>query len=226
MILHRGRYLLNKKYYPSIPNTLLHVWPSSVSQSADIKGFSKDWNQSVAGDGRKRKRVADEKATDNGDRKVVEVRDFDFTTMHNLIFFLYTGVFNVHTEDDLQPETEATGYPEPCDAITLYAAANMLLVSDLESILERCLTLTCSEENIVPRLFDLNLKHLEKLQNVYFDYFTQGRVFKAVKQRPEFIAIIESFGGDDPESIYRKDILVKFLAKAQIVTGESNRDVK
>lgn len=99
-------------------------------------------------------------------------------------------------------------------------------MSDLEIILERCLTLTCSEENIVSRLFDLSLKHLEKLQNGYFDYVTQGRVFNAVKQRPEFIAIIESLGGDDPDSIYRKDILVKLLVNVQIVTGESNRDVK
>jgi BTB/POZ domain len=181
---------------------------SAPSTNANMKAFSDEWNQS----GRAKKKRRSTTAC----RKVIDFNDFDFNTMHNLIYFIYTGKanmdLNIETEVPTSPKSRQTGpvTPEPCHPFALFKAANMFLLPDLERMAEAYLVRTCCVENICERLFNFDLKPHDALGRKYIEYLRKWRVFDAVRKQPGFEAMVRSLT-DDPESAFRKEILVALL---------------
>src|SRR5436309_2764435 len=54
----------------------------------------------------------------------------DSTTMHNILYYLYTGCVNLHFSDD---KNYPVGYPAAADPFLLYRAANMYMLEELEN---------------------------------------------------------------------------------------------
>jgi hypothetical protein len=100
--------------------------------------------------------------------------------------------------------------PESCHPFALLKAANMFLLPDLERMAEAYLVRTCCVENICERLFNFDLKPHDALGRKYIEYLRKWRVFDAVRKQPGFKAMVRSLT-DDPESAFRKEILVALL---------------
>lgn len=108
--------------------------------------------------------------------RVIEIREVDFNTMHNALYFFYTGRVNMHcakTKDGTFKNSWTTpdGYPAKCDFTRLQTDP----LTDLEAMAERYLTATCTTENITQRIFDVSISTYEKLVKVYLDYLATVR---------------------------------------------------
>lgn len=123
-------------------------------------------------------------STDRLGRTIIYVDDVDFVTMHNILYFLYTGCVNLHHEVSSNLHEHSTGYPPPADPSALYHAANMSLLEPLEERCYRYLTSTCMPSNICERLFNSRCKVHEKLKNKYFEYIVQN--YDEVKMTEEW----------------------------------------
>lgn len=97
--------------------------------------------------------------------------DLDFVTLHNILYYIYTGTVNLHLrhqqEDDISfPE----GYPDEPDPYALYRNANKFLLTSLK---ERCYTHLkhgVTPENVAERLFHKECQHHEELRTLYLEY--------------------------------------------------------
>jgi hypothetical protein len=138
---------------------------------------------------------------DQHGRPIVYTDDFDFATMHNLLYFLYTGYANLHyrpTTHDEHFEGLPLGYPPPVDPFTLYQAADMYLVEALKERCYRYLTLTCTTQNICQRLLENSAcNHYEGLSKFYFEFIVKN--YDAVKKGKEWERIFLSMKESPPE---------------------------
>ena len=145
--------------------------------------------------------------TDRLGRTILYIDDVDFVTMHNILYFLYTGCVNLHHDSALLPEHPA-GYPPPVDATALYHAANMYLLEPLEERCYRYLASTCMVSNICERLFSSICKVHEKLKNKYFEYLVQN--YDEVKMSQEWKDTILHISDCSPEEAsYQLDVLLE-----------------
>lgn len=121
-------------------------------------------------------------------RTIIVVDDFNFTTMHNVLYYLHTGYVNLHLqwrgiEEDCDAETfpeVPLDYPEVADPLSLYQAASLYMLEDLENRCFRYLSSTCTEKNIVKRLFNRpECAHYDRIRNMYLEYLVNH--FEAVK---------------------------------------------
>ena len=71
---------------------------------------------------------------DSRGRTIIYINDVEYVTMHNLLYFLYTGCVNLHNNSNAADasQMDINGYPDPVDAFSMYRAANMYMVEDLE----------------------------------------------------------------------------------------------
>jgi hypothetical protein len=133
-----------------------------------------------------------------GQRTIIQVEDIDFVTMHNFLYYLYTGCVNLHQCNE--GYEKADGYPEEADAFRLYCAANMYM---LESLEDRCchyLSATCTPENIIERLFEnIECAHHDKIRDIYLKYLHENfGLVKNTKQWEEMMLDTEN-----PEELRR-----------------------
>jgi len=125
--------------------------------------------------------------TDDQGRVIVYIDDIDFVTMHNLLYFLYTGCVNLHhNPDSVQSDLRnPDGYPDAVDAFSMYRAANMYLLEELEDRCYRYLISTCSPENICERLFsNPACLHYDKIRNSLLEYVIQN--YDTIKMSEEW----------------------------------------
>ena len=124
-------------------------------------------------------------------RTIIHVDDIDFDTMHNLLSYLYTGCVNLHypSERSLEEDDLDLEYPETADAFLLYRAANMYMVEALETRCYHYLRSTCTEENIIERLFDTpGCAHHDKIRDMYLEYVYENfETIKTTKQWEEML---------------------------------------
>ena len=117
-------------------------------------------------------------------RTVIFVDDVDYTTMHNILYYLYTGRVNMHLSRHVEEETP-NGYPDAADSFLLYRAANMYMLEGLE---ERCvhyLRSTCTPENIIERVFDNpECGHHDRIRELYLEYLYNN--FEGIKKTKEW----------------------------------------
>jgi hypothetical protein len=148
------------------------------------------------------------------DRIILEIDNFDFTTMHNILYYLYTGKVNMHHSANADGSfqhpsytfTPPEGYPFAADPFELYLTANMFLLEELEQRTGRFLRLKCSSENIISRLGDARLAPFDELKEYYLTFLAQSEIFEVVRNQDAFKELIESA---DEESVgigYRRGI--------------------
>jgi hypothetical protein len=157
---------------------------------------------------------------DQHGRRIIYIDDFDFTTMHNLLYFLYTGYANLHHSpagENLNEflEESPPGYPPPADPFTLYTAADMFLVEALKERCYRYLTSTCTTTNICQRLLGTNsCDDYESLKEFYFEFLIRN--YNAVKKGKEWKRTILSMNESPPE--LREYQLMMLLEITRIVS--------
>jgi hypothetical protein len=121
---------------------------------------------------------------DSKGRTIIYIDDFDFVTMHNLLYFIYTDRVNfcrnVRQEEDFQAE----GCPSPADVFATYRAANMYLLERLESRAGKVLINTTTTANICDRLFSIDCKPYENLREAYIKFILKN--YEKVKVTEEW----------------------------------------
>jgi BTB/POZ domain len=148
--------------------------------------------------------------TDDQGRVMVYIDDIDFVTMHNLLYFLYTGYVNLHHDpDSVQSDLRnPDGYPDVVDAFSMYRAANMYLLEELEDRCYRYLVLTCSPENICERLFgNPACIHYDKIRNSLLEYVAKN--YDTIKMSKEWEDMLLDLKNCSQELVaYRSKILL------------------
>ena len=110
-------------------------------------------------------------------KAIISVDSVDSTTMHNILYYLYTGCVNLHFS---KYENCPVGYPAAADPFLLYRAANMYMLEELENRCCLYLRSTCTPENLIERLFDNpECVHHDRVRNIYFEYLTKN--FESIK---------------------------------------------
>ena len=136
-------------------------------------------------------------------RSMVEINDLDYVTVHNLLYFQYTGRVHHHDRDTAMPLTHELpkGYPAEADAFTLYRAANMYLLDGLQKRCRKCLVETCTPENISDRLFDTDVKYHEPLARADMTFLLKN--YEEVKELPAWDALFFDRDGSVADYQYR-----------------------
>jgi hypothetical protein len=97
--------------------------------------------------------------------------DIDFVTLHNILYYIYTGTINLHLRHKEQDNTPLPEYyPEEPDPYCLHRNANKFLLSSLK---ERCyahLKHGVTPENVSERLFHKECELHEELKSLYLEY--------------------------------------------------------
>jgi hypothetical protein len=120
--------------------------------------------------------------TRRDERTIIVVNDVDFITMHNILYYLYTGCVNLHFRGK---KTGPSGYPEPADPFSLYRAANMYMLEELETRCCHYLQSTLHPENLVERLFDTpECAHHDRIRNMYLEYLKKN--FESIKKTEDW----------------------------------------
>jgi hypothetical protein len=97
--------------------------------------------------------------------------DYDFITMHNILYFLYTGCVNLHF--GTVPDQNIPGYPEKSDAFNLFCAADFYCLQPLRDRCFRLLMDTRTPDNIYTRLFDKRCEPYKDLQEQYITFLLE-----------------------------------------------------
>lgn len=98
----------------------------------------------------------------------MKVDDFNYGTMHNLLYFLYTGRVNLHfgtAKAQLQPY-----YPTNADGFELYRAADFYGIQTLQNRCFRFLMQTRTTDNLCRRLFVIKCEPYKELQQNYISF--------------------------------------------------------
>lgn len=153
---------------------------------------------------------APEELTDFMNRTIIEVQDMNFNTLHNLLYFLYTGYVNLHypSPNDYSAQFKVPGYPEPVEPFEMYRAADMYLVAPL---VERCLLYMLDSDNIsnnVARAFDIASEPYEDLREGLVTYLAKR--YDEVKGTREWKEAILAMNDSPPEELkYQTKILLQ-----------------
>jgi hypothetical protein len=202
--LRAARHILEKgsQYFMASKSDL------TLHQNANnFKGFKPTWNQaavSLAADSspsdeppdkvdggtrpKKRIRLDDDVDTLNDDTPTdvpIEIHldqekdDIDYTTLHNIVYYLYTGCVNIDfpfSDEDVLRYAYPFGFPAPADPFLLYKNAKKFLVDGLTHHAFEVLRETLTPQNVVERLFrgpdDLRL--CDELVDMYVDYLIEN----------------------------------------------------
>lgn len=102
--------------------------------------------------------------------------DIDFTTLHNIIYYIYTNSVNLRRcgrcTFPAQDTTFLPGYPSsPSDPFHLYRNATKFLLTTLSDYCFQYLQASTSYLNVVDRLFraDTELRHHDALREMYLE---------------------------------------------------------
>jgi BTB/POZ domain len=101
----------------------------------------------------------------------ISVTDYDFVTMHNILYFLYTGHVNLHFGE--VPEQKLPRYPEEADAFNLFCAADFYCLQPLKDRCFRFLIDTRTPDNICTRLFNKRCRLYKDLQEKYITFILE-----------------------------------------------------
>jgi hypothetical protein len=200
--LHATREILEKKsqyFMASMSDRLLY------RKANNFKGFQPEWNQGAAplpvdsssaeeipensDHGiRRSKRIRRDQDADDAPIEIhldQEKDDIDFVTLHNILYYLYTGCVNLPftvCPGDAERYVDPPGFPDPADPFLVYKNAKKFLMDDLAHHAFEVLRETLTPANVIERLFggpdDLRL--CDELVNMYIDYLVANH--EAVKQ--------------------------------------------
>lgn len=139
--------------------------------------------------------------------------DIDFVTLHNVLYYLYTGTVNLHARQESNNISFPEGYPEEPDPFLLYRNADKFLLPALKKRcydqLKNCIT----AQNVAERLFHKECEHHEELRALYLEYVFAN--YDKVKSTDGWKQVFYSDFEDVPISVtrYRFYILHKISQK-------------
>src|ERR1700735_5264168 len=99
--------------------------------------------------------------------------------MHNLLYFVYTGLANLHYAPP-QSVQFPNGYPDEVDAFELCRLADMYKVQPLVDCCLMFLGQTSTPQNISERLFDILCEPYPELRKEYVEYLLTN--FETVRE--------------------------------------------
>ena len=144
-------------------------------------------------------------------RTVISVDDFDYTTMHNILYYLYTGRVNLHLY--MNEDQAPNGYPDAADPFLLYRAANMYLFEGLEDRCVQYLQSTCTLENIIERLFENpECAHHDRIRKMYLEYLNNN--FEGIKKTKEWEEMLLNMKDCSEELVaYKSRLLLEITSQ-------------
>ena len=99
----------------------------------------------------------------------------DFVTLHNILYYIYTGCVNLHLHQEGPHDYEfPEGYPSEPDPYLLFRNADKFLLLELKDICSRHLEHGVTTENVSERLFHGDCEHHENLKTVYLEYLIKN----------------------------------------------------
>lgn len=158
--------------YKSVLSTASEYFKSRIDRTDDStnsKGLDPEWRATGP-------TTTSMESTISDNRQVIDMtdpeNDIDFTTLHNIFYFLYTGTVNLHValHNEAEEYNFPEGYPQPPDPFCLYRNSDKFLLGNLK---ERChahLKHGVTRENIAERLFHKDTRHYEELRALYLNY--------------------------------------------------------
>ena len=148
---------------------------SSFSDSSRLKFLLLGYNPSTS----EFATSSTDTATDN--RQIIhmdhEDDDIDFVTLHNILYYIYTGCVNLNLQQGTPTEEyypRPDGYPDPADPYCLYRSADKFLLAPLKEKCFEYLKHSMTPENIAERLFDGECEHYEPLKTLYLGYLLEN----------------------------------------------------
>jgi len=101
--------------------------------------------------------------------------EIDFVTLHNILYYLYTGCVNLRVGGAEYPPNKTShppGYPDAPGALQLYKNANKYLLSSLSAYCLRYLRATLTPSNVAERLFceDGEVLRHDEIRDLYPEY--------------------------------------------------------
>jgi len=156
--IHRsstGKPISSATMSPEIAKSIVLNPAETTTMEIDEQGGATDLNNTPS--------------LDDVGRDILHVDGFHFVTLHNLLYFLYTGYVNMHFNG---PGFDfPDGYPElEVSPFELYRLADMYMVQALVDRCFRFLVHTNSAENISRRLFNIQCEPYQDLRKVYMDF--------------------------------------------------------
>lgn len=135
-------------------------------------------------------------------RTIIEIPDFDFTTMHNILCYIYAGKVNLPLAS-----SSSHAYPNTADPFELYKAADMYGLGNLADSCLKHLQSSCTIKNICERLFDPVCDLYPALKSVYRSFLLEN--YDRIKRTPAWNEVfnIEELSGS--ESKYRTSLLAE-----------------
>jgi hypothetical protein len=122
----------------------------------------------------------------------------DFVTLHNIIYFIYTGTVNLIVGDG-GPKYKSlpTNFPSPPDPFDLYRNAEKLLLSTLKDRCLRYLKDTMTHKNAAERLFHRDCMFYDDLRTIFMEYVREN--FDQVKYTDGWKNVVTNDGDVDPQ---------------------------
>ena len=99
--------------------------------------------------------------------------DVDYVTLHNVLYYIYTGTVNLHIRPAEQQNFDIShpdGYPEEPDPYCLYRNADKFLLPFLKDRCYAHLKHSVTPENVAERLFHQECEQHEELRILYLEY--------------------------------------------------------
>ena len=132
-------------------------------------------------------------------------------SMHNLLYYLYTGKVNLHFDhQDVPglPSIQPKGYPPEVDAFELHALARFLGIEKLETLCLEYVRITCTIENVSTTLITKNRLD-ESLIDMLVSFIKDN--YKEVTQTHGWEQIHSEVVGrkDEKDRAYLSDILLR-----------------
>jgi hypothetical protein len=125
--------------------------------------------------------------------------DVDFVTLHNALYYIYTGVANLGSLSDLF-DAPPEGFPEKADPFCLAQLARKFCLKELEEDCAFELKNGITVDNVAERLFHPFCKDNKELKQAYLDYLLQN--YDQVKKTKGWEHAV--FGEENESSEMRK----------------------
>jgi hypothetical protein len=149
--------------------------------------------------------------------------DIDFVTLHNILYYIYTGHVNLYN-DAHGSKTLAlpVGSPAKPDPFRLSRNADKFL---LPALVDRCrnhIHLVLTPEMVVEKLFSTESQRHQGLRNVFLDFLLQN--FDKVKKTKEWEQVMSLEEDVDPSLLsYRLRTIFEITQESQIPPENKRR---
>ena len=137
--------------------------------------------------------------------------DIDFVTLHNILYYIYTGVVNLHTSAP-DPQELPHGYPEEPDLYELYRNADKFLLPELKETCLEFIEAALTPTRVVEWLFNINSKGYEILKVGFMRYLVAN--FQEIRETEEWITAVSNIG-DATSSVrsYQLSLIIEIMSQ-------------